>query len=366
MPAKAPPRNGPSALPQYVQAVRAHGRTYLYFRRGRSRTRLPDDPASAAFYARYAELLAAEARPASLPQPGTVRDLARRYKASPKWAALAAGTARDYSRMIDRLAPIGDVDARLVRRRHIRELRDGMAATPRAANVFVQVAQRVFDVLVGDGELAINPASGIEPIATGESYAIWTAADCATFEAAADVPAFARTAYMLGRYTGQRRGDVLAMMWAHDDGAAITVASQEKTGARVVVPVHSRLRAHLATLPKTSLFLVPSPTGKQWGKRNFSRAFRSVLDAAGLTHLHFHGLRHTAASALAEAGCSEEEIKSITGHESSSSVAVYVRQARKSRIASNAMAKLERSGTNGESGKTRKVLPMATLKRGRP
>lgn len=348
-------------LPAYVQAIRSHGRTYLYFRRDGRRTRLPDDPDSPAFYHRYAEILAGAQRPASLPAPGSVRDLARRYKASPQWAALSAGTQREYGRMIDRLAPIAEVDARLVKRRHVRELRDGMAATPRAANVFVQVAQRVFDVLVADGELAINPASGIEPIATGESYAIWSAEDCARFEAA-DVPAWARTAYMLGRYTGQRRGDVLAMMHAHVDAGGLTVAHQEKTGARVVIPLHSRLGAHLAALPRTALFLVPSPTGKKWGKRNFTRAWRTVLDGAGLPHLHFHGLRHTAASALAEAGCSEEEIKSITGHESSSSVAVYVRQARKTRIAANAMAKLERAGTNGESGKIRKVLPLGLRK----
>lgn len=354
MPTRPPAHD---ALPQYVQAVRAGRRTYLYFRRNGRRTRLPDDPASAEFYRRYAEILDGEKRPPSMPKPGTVRDLVRRYKLSPAWQSLSVSTRDGYCRALDRLEPVAEIDARLVKRRHIRAIRDGLAATPRSANVFVQVAQRAFELLIDDGDAETNPAARIAPLDGGESYAAWTAEQMAAFEAA-DVPAWARTAYYLGRYTGQRRGDVLAMMWAHDDGRTISVVKQEKTGARVVIPVHSRLRAHLATLPKTSLFLVPSATGKKWHKRNFSRALRAVLDGLGLAGLHFHGLRHTAASALAEAGCSEEEIKAITGHESSSSVAIYVRHARKTVMAEQAIAKLERAGTNRETGKSRKVLPM--------
>ncbi len=54
-----------------------------------------------------------------------------------------------------------------------------------------------------------------------------------------------------------------------------------------------------------------------------------------------HGLRKCAARKLAEAGCSEEEIKSITGHTTTRIVAHYVKDANKKRVASGAMKKLE-------------------------
>ena len=54
-----------------------------------------------------------------------------------------------------------------------------------------------------------------------------------------------------------------------------------------------------------------------------------------------HGLRKTASRKLAEAGCSEEEIKSITGHRTSRMVSHYVKGADKKRQASAAILKLE-------------------------
>jgi integrase len=54
-----------------------------------------------------------------------------------------------------------------------------------------------------------------------------------------------------------------------------------------------------------------------------------------------HGLRKTAARKLADAGCSEEEIKAITGHASSRMVAQYTKNADKRKRASAAIHKLE-------------------------
>ena len=67
------PRLRERALPKYVQAVDVKGRTYLYFRRAGRRTRLPDNPTTAEFFKRYAELLRSEELPASTARPGNVR-----------------------------------------------------------------------------------------------------------------------------------------------------------------------------------------------------------------------------------------------------------------------------------------------------
>lgn len=52
-----------------------------------------------------------------------------------------------------------------------------------------------------------------------------------------------------------------------------------------------------------------------------------------------HGLRKTAARKLAEAGCSEDEIMSVTGHASAQMVRLYVRGAKRSKMADSAVLK---------------------------
>ncbi|WP_241694432.1 hypothetical protein [Komagataeibacter melomenusus] len=71
-------------------------------------------------------------------------------------------------------------------------------------------------------------------------------------------------------------------------------------------------------------------------------AFRLLLVlGTGQRGIVWHGrLRATAASWLAEMGCTEHEIMSITGHTTTASVSVYVRYAEQKTRAVNAIAKL--------------------------
>jgi len=56
-----------------------------------------------------------------------------------------------------------------------------------------------------------------------------------------------------------------------------------------------------------------------------------------------HGLRKLAATRLANAGCSTDHIKAITGHKSMSEVARYTRAADQARLARQAMAMVLRA-----------------------
>jgi hypothetical protein len=58
-----------------------------------------------------------------------------------------------------------------------------------------------------------------------------------------------------------------------------------------------------------------------------------------------HGLRKCAARKLAEAGCSEGEIRSVTGLKTTRMVEEYTRDASKKKQASAAILKLERGCT---------------------
>ncbi len=74
--------------------------------------------------------------------------------------------------------------------------------------------------------------------------------------------------------------------------------------------------------------------------RRLSNWFRQQCDLAGLPHGSAHGLRKAAARRLAEAGCTEHEIASITGHRSLQEIVRYTRAADQKRLAVSAMDKV--------------------------
>ena len=66
------------------------------------------------------------------------------------------------------------------------------------------------------------------------------------------------------------------------------------------------------------------------------RWFNAAREAADCHHCTLHGLRKNATIELIEAGCSEEEIMSITGHQSSVMVRLYGKGVRQRKLAKQA------------------------------
>ena len=78
----------------------------------------------------------------------------------------------------------------------------------------------------------------------------------------------------------------------------------------------------------------------------FGAWFAEAIEKAGLPDdIVLHGLRKTAARRLAEAGCSEEQIKAVTGHTTSRMVAHYTKGANQLKLATAAILKLEKRTT---------------------
>jgi integrase len=78
------------------------------------------------------------------------------------------------------------------------------------------------------------------------------------------------TAYFLARYTGQRRrGDMLAMLRrAYDAKATEIEVKQKKGGEELIIPVHSRLKAYLDSLPNDALLFVVNQRGRSFADRS--------------------------------------------------------------------------------------------------
>jgi integrase len=345
----------------YVDVVTSKaGATYYYYRFNRQgpRHRLPGKPGEAAFHRAYEKLhgatVAAEkARESGVPGERSMTALIKAYRASDEWLTKAPATKVDYEKALRPLEErFGHLDVATLPRPFVFELRqlysskpgkepnDPVIRTPRRGNRMVAVLSILFTMSVNLGWRTDNPALRPGKSKTGPGWRSWTDEELETFLAAPTTSPQLRLAVMLAAATGQRGQDLVAMTWAKYDGTAIEVR-QLKTNAEVWIPLHARARDVLLKTTRTADTILTRPDGDPWLIDHFRHEMTAAIKAAGLTGIVTHGLRATAGRWMAEAGCSEREIMSITGHSTVSSVTKYVREADSKIQAKSAMAKVE-------------------------
>ena len=229
------------------------------------------------------------------------------------------------------------------RRKHAIAARDALADTWSKANERVAVLSVLWRHGVDLEWIDLNPVMDIEKL-TGGDYEPWLEAKLQAFENAAE--GIARTAFKLGIGTGERTGDCCAMAWDDFDGEYICVV-QEKTGARVWIYCPARLRSYLAALPRAGRYILSRNLTQPLGKRAVQRAVAKVREVIGvkdgMDRLVPHGWRYTAAVQLAEAGCSDAEIQSVTGHKTLAMVAKYRARANQKAASKRAQQRRERN-----------------------
>ena len=157
-----------------------------------------------------------------------------------------------------------------------------------------------------------------------------------------------KLAFILAIYTGQRQGDLLRLPWSAYDGSRIRL-SQNKTGARVSIPVTGVLREALDNAPRRSTIVLTNSNGRPWTAAGFSSSWRKMCKRAGIEGLTFNDLRGTAITRLALAGCDQAQISAVTGHTMGQVGAILDRHyvSRSALLADEAIARLEdASGTD--------------------
>ena len=331
--------------PQYCNGfIDRHGKARWYFRRaGFKKVPLPGLPWSPEFMAAYERALAGQPAPIGAERtiPGTLRDLAVSYFASPAFRTTRPSTQYTYRNVIDRLcAEHGDKRVALLQREHVIKLLAARAHTPGTANALRTSLRALMRHAVEIGLRSDDPTRDVRKVPTAKSdgYHSWTDAEIAQFERHHPVGSRARLAFALLLYTGQRRSDVVRMGRQHIDDGTICVR-QVKTGREVWIPVHEALAPILAEASANLTFLL-TDQGKPYTAAGFGNWFRDQCRAAGLHGCSAHGLRKAAARRLAEAGCTVHEIAAITGHASLKEVARYTEAVDRRRLAQSAMAKV--------------------------
>jgi integrase len=257
------------------------------------------------------------------------------------------------------LEKIGHLPLVSLKRGKILLMRDGIAAGkgPGAANVFIASTHAFLGWCVDRGMLEYNPAARIKPLKGGHLLA-WTEAEARLAMREFREPE--RRLVVLAYHTGQRRGDLISLLWSAFDGAKLAV-KQQKTGTPLVIPAVPELRKELASWSRDSVFMLTSATGQPWGKEWASMRVQREAARLGMRPgLNIHGLRKLAATRLAEAGCSASEIAAITGHRSLAMVSLYTASARQEVLAEAAVLRLSQgvsqTGTNGRKASKIKLI----------
>jgi integrase len=110
--------------------------------------------------------------------------------------------------------------------------------------------------------------------------------------------------------TAMRQGELLALQWENVSLERRTALLPDtKNGTRRVVPLSTRAVETLRALPRAisgQVFQISKPA--------LHLRFTAACERAGITDLHFHDLRHTATTRLADKLPNLVELSAVTGH----------------------------------------------------
>jgi integrase len=136
-----------------------------------------------------------------------------------------------------------------------------------------------------------------------------------------------------------------------------------KTGKRLVIPIHPVLQAVLAQTPRENLTFLVTAYGKPFTSNGFGNWFRDRCNEAGLPQCSAHGLRKAGTRRLAEGGKSNPQIKAVTGHTTDSEVSRYTAEADQKKLARQALGMEEEQKL---SNRKRKLPHYTTVMAERP
>jgi integrase len=298
-----------------------HGKVRLYWRRkGAPAIALDPQLSGAALIAKVAELEKRYLKPA--PKAGTLRLLIGDYKAkSNHWRDLRPRTRKDYERVFAWLGRAVDEPAIHFTAPVVAGLRDKArdAHEPKFANQLVTTLKMVFRFAVEHGDLPSNPATGLEKATGGKKrpnrpIAPWEALNLLHGAPTGFLPVVA-----LAIYCGIREGDIAALPRNAVSGDWLGF-EQSKTKRWHEAFISDDLRTILSKMPThNATTLLVSSHDRPWTVEGIKSAWerlRDRLEAAGQLRpgATFHGLRHTGATWLEEAGYEEGQTKHFLGH----------------------------------------------------
>lgn len=353
-----------------VRWVQSTTGSFLLYHRS-SNTRLPDDWKSPAFKKAFdAAEKAYKARLTEKPPVDvlTVNSLIRQYEASPNWKRLSEKTKDTDRYSLKSISEEwGDMPLTVVEAKGSRKLflewhvdpgeENGMRAADLRLGKLQTLLKFAFDLEM----IARNPLATFKRLHHADrSMVIWSPSHFAMLNASKSSVEMKLAAFA-ALHTGQRRGDLIAMKWSQYDGEGISVL-QSKTKQHVYIKATKALKETLDNLltarvvendglPVHDHHILLAKRGQPFTSSSFRQAWHRACEIAKIPSvivdgkefdLHFHDIRGTTVTMLAESGATIPEIASVTGHKLESAHRILERYLGRSKtLSSTAIDKLE-------------------------
>ncbi|WP_341914602.1 tyrosine-type recombinase/integrase [Ferrovibrio terrae] len=284
--------------------------------------------------------------PAAAVKPDTVNWLIQQFQQTPEFKKLGARTRQDHIYYWGIIAAwCGDMPYKHLTRKAVKFWLRGIQKKSEAMAYHCYLSgSRLYKFAMGDFLLDLNPFGKMEIAAPAEREVVWSWDEIEIFRAQA-VKMGRRSialALTVAYWLSQREGDVITITWTKWTGLRFEL-TQRKTKTPIAVKAVDDLRHWLEETPRGDALqiVVSETTGAAYTADNFRKLVAEIRDAAGLRkELQFNDARRSGATTLGEAGCTEDEIRAITGHKDRKVLNRYVKV--NPAMADNAMGKVER------------------------
>ena len=307
-------------------------------------------------------------------QKGTVLALVAAYKNTLHWKKLKPNSKDSYNQTLkslmklsfsNELGCLGDMDVQSITPVHADQIYNFIFknTSNSAANSSVRVLRKIWNVgsRLGTPPLVfgINPFAKMGVIGTDSRKIMWEDEEILEFVDMADQMGFPSigTLYLLCYDLCQRPGDMRQLTW--DDyrkdrktGEDTFCFTQEKTGTYLEIAASPRLIERMKTVKRPEFLYskmkcadgsrkVKSPanhnmicwyehTGLPYDNRHYNTVGQRVRNYTSLPfEFQARDMRRSGATILAESGCTNAEIRSVTGHKSLDVLSIYVRHTAK-------------------------------------
>ena len=275
----------------------------------------------------------------------TVAGLVSQYKKTNSWSKLAPNSKRTYNQLLrgvmrlrvgESSKLLQDTMVKHISVKHAEQIYSQLCKdrSMHRANHVCTVLRRIWTVGDRLGATKSNPFKNMGLRKTASRKTLWEPDQVQALISMSDEMGVSSlgTLALLCYDLCQRPGDMRQLTWdSLKDG--IFVFEQEKTKVWVDIPASPRLLQRMKKVSPRNwhdFIVYYENTGRPYDATQYNKVFSRVRSAAGLpADLQLRDLRRTGATEMAESGCTEDELRSVTGHQSRDILSIYVRPTRK-------------------------------------
>jgi integrase len=206
-------------------------------------------------------------------------------------------------------------------------LKDVSAIT---TNIYLRTIRAAFNLAIEWRLIDFNPAKSCKQIRVPQKEPVFLTKEDINVLLNHILDAMVKRVVILALHTGMRCGEICNLNWEDMDFANRLIRIRNRDSFRVkgghprTIPMHSFIYREFFPLKKNTGYVFLNSKGRPMSPKNVSRKFKIYVFKSGLpSKFHFHSLRHTCASLLAQGQTPIYEIQKLLGHSSISTTQIY-------------------------------------------